>query len=286
MMSGGSVGFGRSFPRIWLLPILGMVALLGMAVAGSLSRALLADLVAWWPAWFVLILAAVLLRHARLGPIRVAGLVPLVATVAVALFALGHTAGWALMPSAVQGVDGPPLGEVVESRLTVAVDGEIRIVPTTDELYWVDPIVKGGKVGVPVVTESTAGQEATVQVAEDPASGVFQYAGWTIGLNSTSVWSFELNAAVDADLSGFAVKEAEFGGSGRVVLGVPDGPSTIAVNGVFTVVVPESVPARVIGAASVPAAWRLVEEGAVAPVEGEGWRIVSQGDSVLTVVNG
>ena len=45
-MTHRTVGFGRGFPRSWILPIAVLTIILGVAASGRLSRAIVADLIA------------------------------------------------------------------------------------------------------------------------------------------------------------------------------------------------------------------------------------------------
>ena len=284
-MSPGAVGFGRSFPPTWMIPLTALLVLLGLAVSGVLSRALIADLAAWWPVWLIVAIEAVVLRHRRLGRVRVAGLLPLVATIAIGVFAWAHVAGWALMPSASQTITGPATTDVQTAALRAAIDGLLEVSASQGDLYEVEPIRRGGKVGPPLATESTTGTAISIALTSEPDPGVFAYAGWNLALDSGTPWDLHLDGNVDGDLSEVFVSELQLGGGGTVILGSPSGPATVLVDGDFRIVLPEDAAARVIGMASIPTTWTLTEEGAVAPVDGEGWRIVVRGEATVTVAN-
>ena len=285
-MSSGAVGFGRSFPATWVIPLTALLVLLGLAVAGVLSRSLIADLAAWWPVWLILAVEAVVLRNRRLGRVRVSGLVPLVATIAISVFAWAHLAGWALMPSAGQTLVGPDPEGVETAVLAVSVDGLLDISNGQGSLYRVEPIRKGGSVGRPTATESTTGSGIIVDLVADPEPGVFEYAGWTLSLAAGPSWDMRLDGNITGDLGDLDLSELHLDGGGEVELGSPAGPTTVIVDGNFVIRLPEQSPARVIGMASIPASWSLTEDGAVSPVDGEGWRIVVRGEATLTIATG
>lgn len=286
-MTLSAVGFGRGFPRSWLLPIIALILLLGIAVTGGLSRSIVADLIAWWPVWIGLGLAAFFLRERKVGPVRIAGLIPLVAFACVLLFLWGHLAGWPIMPSASQRLVGPPASGIAEVSMTAGIDGEIDISGGEEEfLYRVEPIKHGGVIGIPTATEETAEQSLTVtlEAPEDP--GLYGYAGWRILLTDTAAWDLRLAGAVDADLTGLQVDGLSLDGAGVATLGATAAETPVAVLGDFRVQVPADAAVRVIGAASVPSDWTLTDDGAVSPALGDGWVLTVVGDGTLTVSTG
>jgi hypothetical protein len=122
-----AVGFGRGFPRVWLIPIGMLTLVLGIAASGRLSRSIVADLIAWWPVWVGIGIAAYLLRERKVGHFRVAGIVPLVALAFVGLFVWGHLAGWAIMPSASQRLVGPEVGGLTAASLHAEIEGVVEV---------------------------------------------------------------------------------------------------------------------------------------------------------------
>lgn len=278
-----AVGFGRAFPRAWLVPITAMTLLLGVAASGRLSRSVVADLIAWWPVWLGLAVAANFLRHRKVGPIRFAGLIPLFAFGFVLLFLWGHLAGWSIMPSASQRLVGPTTEGVAEASMTVSIDGEVDVDGASEFLYDIEPIRSGGRIGIPTATEEVS--DAGLSISLDPPSepGLYSYAGWDIRLAPSVVWDLRLDGAVEADLSGLEIAGVSLGGAGNVVLGSPAGETPVTVHGAFHLTVPEDTPVRVIGVASVPANWTPTDDGAVSPGLGAGWVLTVVGDSTLTV---
>lgn len=278
-----AVGFGRGFPRAWMLPIITLTAFMGVAVTGRLSRSIVADLIAWWPVWIGLAAAAYLLRERKVGAVRIAGLIPLLAFGFVLLFIWGHLAGWSIMPSASQRLVGPSPDGVSGATLVAEIDGEVEIRSGSEELYRVEPIRHGGVIGIPAAIEETTGDELsiTLEPPEDP--GIYGYGGWDILLADSAVWDLRLSGAVDADLSELQIGGLSLDGAGSVSLGPPGGETSVTVVGEYRLVVPVGAPVRVVGVASVPADWSLTSDGAVSPGLGDGWVVTVIGDGTLTV---
>ena len=285
-MTRVAVGFGRAFPRVWLLPIGALTLILGIAVTGRLSRSIAADLLAWWPVWLGLATAAFLLRERRFGALRAAGLVPLVALLFVGLFLWGHLAGWTVMPSAAHRLVGPEPGGFTEASLDAGIEGEINVRGGSDFLYLVEPVRSGGKIGIPGASEQVV--DSTVSVSLEPPAdpGVFVFAGWHLFLSEAPRWSLSLDGAIDADLTTLTVSELELDGAGTVRLGSVDEETPVTVDGAFDVVVPADTPVRVLGVAAVPASWSVEGRGATAPASGSGWVIKVVTDAEVTVAEG
>lgn len=281
-----AVGFGRGFPRTWIFPIGALTVILGVAATGRLSRSVVADFLAWWPVWLGIAITAYLLRERKIGRFRVSGLVPLVALVFIGLFIWGHLAGWSLMPSSSQRLVGPEPDVFANAALSADIDGRIDVIGGGDYLYLVEPIKQGGTIGIPGASEQVAGSEVSV-VLEPPASpGLYGYAGWNLSLSSAPVWSLDLGGVIEADLTEVALSSLTLSGSGTARLGAVSGDTPLEVNGSFHLVVPSSVPARVVGVASVPASWLLTDNGAASPISGEGWVVTVIGDGSVTVSEG
>lgn len=281
-----AVGFGRAFPRVWLLPIGALTLILGVAVSGRLSRSIAADLLAWWPVWLGLAAAAYFLRERKFGALRASGLVPLVALLFVVLFLWGHLAGWTVMPSAAHRLVGPEPDGFTEAALEAGIDGEINVRGGSDFLYHVEPVRSGGTIGIPGANEQIVDSTVSVELEAPPDPGVFAFAGWHLFLSDTPRWSLSLDGAIDADLTTLTVSELELDGVGTVRLGSIDEEAPVTVDGTFDVIVPADTPARVIGVASVPSSWSLDDRGATAPASGSGWVISVVTDAEVTVAEG
>lgn len=281
-----AVGFGRAFPRVWLVPIGVLTLILGVAVSGRLSRSIAADLLAWWPVWLGLAAAAFFLRERKFGALRAAGLVPVVALLFVGLFLWGHLAGWTVMPSAAHRLVGPEPAGFTEASLEAGVDGEINVRGGSDFLYRVEPVRSGGTIGIPGASEQVVDSAVAVELEPPADPGVYAFAGWALSLSETPRWSLSLDGAVDADLTTLTVSELELDGAGTVRLGSIEEETPVTVDGSFDVVVPPDTPARVIGVASVPASWSVDGRGATAPASGSGWVINVVTDAEVTVAEG
>jgi hypothetical protein len=283
-MTHRTVGFGRGFPRSWLLPIGALTILLGVAASGRLSRSIVADLIAWWPVWVGLGIAAVVFRDKKLGAYRVSGIVPLVALGFVLVFTWGHLAGWSIMPSSSQRLVGPNASSFTTAALTAEIDGRIHVGPDTDFLYQVEPLMQGGGIGIPRAEEQVVDTSVSIDLIEPEDPGLYVYAGWDLRLNPGAVWSLDLGGSLDADLTGLTINALDASGAGTIHLGTVTAATPVNIAGSFQVTVPSDFPARVIGTASVPASWNLTADGATAPFSGDGWVITVVGDTSLTVV--
>lgn len=281
-----AVGFGRGFPRMWLLPIGALTVVLGVAATGHLSRSIVADLIAWWPVWTGLVVAAVLLREKKVGHIRVSGLIPLAGLLLVLLFFWGHVAGWPIMPSAAQRLVGPEVGSVETAALTADIDGRLDVAGGAEYLYRVEPVMGGGRIGIPGASEQVVDSSVSVMLEAPSNPGLYSYAGWDITLANTPRWSLSLSGAIDADLSSSTLDALEVAGSGIVRLGGVSEETPVSVDGSFRIVVPPDTAARVIGVASVPASWALDDQGAASPTAGAGWVITVTPDASVRVSEG
>ncbi|HEX6219734.1 MAG TPA: hypothetical protein VF115_01430 [Acidimicrobiia bacterium] len=283
-MTFRAVGFGRGFPRAWLLPIGALTVLLGIAASGRLSRSIVADLIAWWPVWLGLAITAYLLRERRIGSFRVAGLVPIGALVFIGLFTWGHLAGWSIMPSASQRLVGPDPSSFTSATLIAGIDGEIEVSGDSNFLYQVAPIMRGGRIGIPDATEAVLDTMVTIDLEEPADPGLYSYAGWDLKLSPDAVWSLDLSGAIDADLTTVAFDGIEISGAGTVDLGEATIETPVNVGGSFRVSIPAGSAARVVGTASIPSSWTLTDEGATTPGGGTGWLFTVVGDASLTIV--
>lgn len=275
-MTLSTVGFGRSFPRAWIVPIGVLIVAFGLAVLGVFSRSIAADFLAWWPVWVAVAIAAVILRHRTFGQFRAAGLVPLVATALTLLFVIGHLAGWAIMPSASQRLVGPATEGTATASLTANIDGALEVVGVDQpNLYLVGPAREGGQIGVPQASEETQGESTAVELIEPAEPGIYAFAGWDISLAAAPTWTVSLFGAIDADLRLLDLSGGDFDGSGTVRLGASSDRAIVTVSGDFELIIPEGAPASVTGVASVPDTWILTEGGAESAVGSDGgWDIV------------
>lgn len=285
-MTLGTVGFGRSFPATWTIPIGTLIIVFGLAVFGVISRSVVADFLAWWPVWLGLAVVAVVFRHRKFGVMRAAGLVPLVATLLVVLFIWGHAAGWSLMPSASQRLVGPTADTPVSATLTASIDGSIELGGGSEFLYVVEPAAGGGQFGIPRATEESLDSTIAIELIPTTEPGLYTYAGWDISLANEAAWVLDMSGAVEADLTGLGVEEASFDGSGTIVLGETTNGGTVEVSGQYDLVVPTGVAVSVMGVASVPDSWTLTDGGADSPDGGERWLVVVAEGATVRIIEG
>lgn len=272
-----------SFPRAWLIPLALMVLILLGAVSGVLSRAVVIDLVAWWPVWAAIAVGAFLVRDRRVGKVKLSGLVPLVVVLALVLFLIGHLSGWDVMPSARASLVGPEASGVSTAALSARIDGDIDIgLESSGFLYEVGPIRTGGDIGLPQAVERSQGGSLTVDLEPVPDPGLSTFAGWSITLAPGPAWSLSLAGDLDADLASFRVTDLQVDGTGTVRLGAAMAESPVTVAGEFEIVVPAGAPVRVVGEAEVPEGWDETGEGWSSPAGSGGWVIsVSEGATVV-----
>ena len=211
--------------------------------------------------------------------------IPLVALFFVVLFTWGHLAGWALMPSAAQRLVGPEVGGVTEASLQAEIDGILEVSGGSEYLYGVEPVKRGGGFGIPGASEQFADSSVSIVLTAPSDPGLYTFAGWDIALADGPRWRLTLDGAVDADLSSLSVTELSLGGAGTIRLGPTNGEAPVEVTGSYRLEVPDDVPARVIGAASVPATWVTDASGAVSPAGDGGWVITVASDATLNVVS-
>lgn len=273
-------------PALWAIPA-GMVGgAVVAALAGVLSRAVLLDVIAWWPIWFVLGAVAYKARGRYLGMVRASGLVPLLGTAAALVFLVAHVQGWALMPSASTRLVGPEPG-YARSSLTAQVDGWLRIDGAAQFLYEAFPIRWGGSVALPTAVEQTVEDSITVTLRPDERNTFQAFRGWDVSLSPAPLWEIALGGIVEADLTGLRITDLDLGGGGRVELGQPLRATDIDVRGNFTLVFPASSAVRVVGQATVPPDWTQDSQGWSSPNAGAGWVVrVASGATVVVGTEG
>lgn len=285
-MTHRAVGSGHGVPRLWLLPITVLTVILGATAAGILSRSLVLDLVAWWPVWLGVLLIALLAHGRRVGRVRVSGLVPLIATAALALFLTGHLLGWSAMPSAVPSLVGPKANGYSNAALTAEIDGQLRVKAGSEFLYEVGAVRLGGEIGIPEATEQIESSSISVLLDPPPDPGFYAFAGWDIGLSSAPIWALVLEGTLDADLTGLQLTALRLTGDGVVTLGPADDAIPVSAVGDFQLIVGDGVAVRIVGEATVPESWQELTDGWKSPTGGDGWVISVPGESSLSVTDG
>lgn len=275
---------GPSPPRIWLLPVFGLVALAGLVFANVLSRSLALDFAAWWPVWVLVALLALLARGRRAGRLRLSALVPLAVTVLIALFVTAHLLAWPGMPSAKRALVGPPPQGVETAALSARVDGELRVRAGSRFLYQVDAIRLGGSIGLPDAEEQTAESAMAIELVPDPDPGLHAFSGWEVVLSPAASWNLTLQGDIVADLRSLRISGVQAEGTGSLHLGPVTGPTPVSVEGRLVIVVDEQTPIRIVGRASVPIDWETLSDGSRSPAPGDGWVVSVASGSALDVV--
>jgi len=285
-MTHRATGAGVGVPRIWLLPLTLTAGLVFATAVGWLSRSIVLDFIAWWPVWLLLVVVAILARGRRLWNVRLSGVVPLVVTTTLLLFTAGHMLGWPAMPSSAQSLVGPVVGSESRAALSARLEGSIELSRGADFLYEVDPIRRGGEIGIPSATEQVQGSSISVVLDPPPDPGFYAFAGWEITLSELPVWNLTLEGDIAADFTALDMSGVQAFGSGTLILDqvAMTVPATIA--GTFEVLIPAGVAARIIGQASVPDSWNELSDGARSPVPGDGWVISVPDGSNVTVIEG
>lgn len=270
---------------MWILPLAGLAGLVGVALAGVLSQSLILDLLAWWPAWLLVILLTLLSGRRRLGKLRLSGLVSLVALGALGAFLAGHLQGWALMPSASLRLVGP-VADTETAALSARLDGVLVVHGGDGFLYQVSPVRRGGEIGVAEATEEMAEETISVLLTPPPDPGFYRFAGWELALSPQPAWRLSFAGEVEADLTALRIEELELEGQGSVVLGPALVEGRVTVSGDYQVDVPAGAPVQVEGRARVPASWEQLPDGARSQTDGEGWLIIVAEGGSLTVTGG
>lgn len=284
-MTPGPGGRRPWISPLWSLP-LGIAAGVGASVAaGVTSKAVILDLVAWWPVWLGLVAFMVVSRDRYLGRLRLSGLVPLVALAVAVIFVTGHVQGWAAMPSAGGRLIGP---EPAFDRASLVADVDGRMMVTGDAafLYEVYPIRWGGDVGIPDALEQSG--DGTIAVTlRAPGDPRFQsFAGWELRVSPGPEWDLTLGGVLDADLSALTLTGLALSGEGRITLGGVERLAAVGVSGDFVLRFVERVPVRVVGEALVPEGWERLSDGWHSPFPGTGWVVTVEDGARLMVEAG
>lgn len=256
-----------------------VVALTVGIVGNVVSRSLVLDAIALWPIAALVIPAALIGlkggRNRALAPLML--LSWLLVSVGV------HLSGVDGMPSSAASIRTDLTG-IGSARLTIAVDDlSLRIDPGAFE---VAPVPVGGAIGVPVV-ERVSGTSATaLVVTDDPDASVwFRFGEYRIRLDEGVAWDLRVAvSSFDIDARDLDVASARLvADTGRLALGPPRTATTVEVAGDIEVSVPSGAAVTVIGTTRVPSGWTVTDNGASAPVEGEGWTIRVTSGSVRIV---
>lgn len=282
-MTHRAAGSFRGVPRIWLIPVLVLALVLGMTAAGYLSRALLLDLIAWWPVWALLVVIVIAASGRRIGKLRISGLISILVSAVLVVFVIGHLNGWPLNPSASRYLVGPEPEPYRKAELSASVDGDLVLAGGSGFLYEVDPVPGGGDIGIPGAQERTVDSSISIVLEEPAHPGLATFAGWDVSVSSSPVWDLNLRGNLSIDVTGLHVADLMTAGGGSIVLGAPEQAPSVTVNGGFNIAVPLGVPVRVVGSAQVPSGWEELDDGWRSPVAGTGWTITVPEGSVVSI---
>lgn len=272
---------------VWIL--LGAVVVAGAAgiAAGILSPVLILDLASLWPLVGVATLLGAWGRRRSTQP-RGKALLPMALFTSLVLAAALHLGGWELLPSAEGRLTGPELSEVSDpTEIRVNVSGDLVLGANAGAAYRIEPILRGGSVGVPGATETYVNGDLSIWIEEIEAPDWYAFAGWRLTLNPEVAWKLILNGALDADLTELEIESAAIAGSGTILLGTPPpGGSGLIVAGPFTVTVPDGTAVIVNGPVVAPPDWVRDGDTTSSPHSGDRsdrWRIAVQGESPIVI---
>lgn len=263
--------------------------LLGTGVR-LVSPAIFLDIASLWPVVAGLLAAGwVVKRIWSDRPIAGAPLIPLLIFSWLVISASFYFADLPGLPSSSPDLRGPPPGPSDLNTFTLEMD-EGRLVVgegTGPSAYQVAVTRDGGRAGTPVALETLREGGGAIRIIDARAplppdldltvtdNGWLRFGGWEVGLHPQATWELTLSAPeISAELETLQISALQVTGDGTLRVGEVAGPVEIAVNGSFTVEVPEQTPVEVVGAAIVPEDWTVEQDTAWSGERGAGWHIV------------
>ena len=258
---------------MWLLPLAALTGLLAAVATGFLSRSLVLDLIAWWPAWVAVLLFAFAVRNRRMGRLLLSGFAPLLALGGLATLTAAHLQGWPGLPSSEPRLVGPRAEGVETAEMHARVDGQLVVGRGDEFVYVVGPVRRGGTVAIPDALEESSGSHTSVVLGPPRPPGFYGFAGWDLRLASGPVWSLDLEGDLRADLTGLALADVRCSGTGVLRLGPVSTPTTVTLSGDIELIVPVGTAVRIIGSAQVPSSWTALVDGWESPGGGDGWLV-------------
>lgn len=268
----------------WLLVFVVIAAAAAGIATTFVSPSLALDMMSLWPgaAFGVIVWLAVwplARRRKRLGAIG-----PLFVFSWLVLAVALHYSSWPPLPSSSAGLT-IEVGGASAVELALTVDGPLELAAATDGMLAVTPLPGGASVGVPAVTSSVLEGDLRVLISEQDAGGWYRFGGWRLHLPAGPRLTLSLSAAgLAGDFASLPLERLILAGSGKVALAPTEGPVPISMSGVYRLIVPPSVPAEVIGVASVPAGWVATSTGYRSPAGGDGYRIEVADGATLIVL--
>lgn len=237
-----------------------LVAVVGVGVlTGILGRAVVLDIISFWPIFGLLGLLAFAVRSRFSHRIR--AILPMLITTWLAVAIALHLSGWVVLPSATGDMTGVDVGTTSNASLALEIDGMLNIVGTSGgALYSVDLPREGGRVSAPQALETATDDLIVIELAERSRSFWFSSSGWNVALAETVGWELDLSAPeMLVDLSDVSFRGGSFVGGGEILLG--EVSQDVALSGEFNVRLPDGIGVLVIGNAELPTGWLVAEEG-------------------------
>lgn len=272
---------------VWMWWGWSMVALLVTVVAigvvtGILGRAVVLDIVSFWPIFGLLGLVAVAVRSRFSHRIR--AILPLLITTWLAVAIALHLAGWTVLPSARADMAGFEVTEDLSASLSLDLEGQLNVVGSSDGvLYTVHLPREGGTVSAPQALETATDNGIAIELAERSQSFWFSSSGWDVALHESTGWELDLTApTMSVDLSRIEFEGGAFAGGGVVVLG--DAAGSLSVEGDFVIRIPEALGVLVIGDAELPSGWIVAQQQGIQSSEEFTLTITVVDGSVVEVV--
>lgn len=269
-MRGHQARARRGRERVAWLVLAGAALLLGAVVmaGGLLRRSLVLDLVSFWPGW--IITSGAVLIHRQLPGVRQrfpgSGLGPvlplsLVGWLTVVLIL--HMAGWELLPSSADRLQGPAVtGRIAATAIDVRLDGSVIVGAGAKLLYEVSSLASPGAVAPPQGEELLSGDDFEVRLREGPEAGWFGSSGWNLSLNPARDWAVAVVAAqVEADLREVPLRSLRVEADGAIRLGPAWGDVPASLTGALVVELPPGVSVELSGPATVGSGWEATAEG-------------------------
>lgn len=257
----------------WLL-VLAVITAAAVGIATALvAPSLVLDFVSLWPgvAVGVVVWLAVwpLARKRR----RLGAIGPLFIFSWLVLSVALHYSSWPPLPSVSAGLS-IETGQSSAVELALTVTGPLRLAAVTAGPLAVEPLPGGASVGIPAATSSGEAGDLRVLIAEQEAGRWYRFGGWRLHLPVGPRWDLSLSAeGLAGDLTSLSLDRLTLAGSGEVTLPPAEGAVSVLMNGDYRLIVPPSIPAEVVGRASVPTGWVVTQTGYRSPAGGEGYRI-------------
>ena len=270
----------------WVIFALASAAVAVSVMFGLMMRAVVLDIVSFWPAWILAAVVAVaMIPLGKRGRGRVGAIAPLL-LFSWLVGAVGlHFSGWAQLPSAAGDLRGPEVGAAATAELSIDVTGRLVVRAGSDRLYEVTLARSGGSTGPAEALERTADEDVVVRLLERPDGGWFESSGWEISISRTPTWALVLAAgSVDLDLATVAIRSLELVTDGEARLASPVGEIPIMVNGRVELEIPRTASVEVIGLADVPDSFEVTEGGSRFIGEGTSRYVVSVASGATLIV--